>query len=74
MTAVRFQMVLVTGYISKITVAIGAFRRGAVPGTGGIGQTKRATMRASSTMIFDVVIAFVTTITIVLILGHGRHG
>jgi hypothetical protein len=73
MTAVRFQMVLVTGHILEKSVTIGAFRRGTVRGTGGVGQTKRATMRASSTMIFDVGISFVAIITVVLILGHGRH-
>jgi hypothetical protein len=74
MTAVRFQVVLVTGGISKISVAIGAFRRGAVGSTRGIGQTKRATMGADSTMVFDVAISNIAIITIVRVFRHGRHG
>jgi hypothetical protein len=73
-TAVGFQMVLVTGGIFKKSMAIGAFRRGAVWNTGGVGQTKRATMRASSTMVFDVGISDITMITIVWVFCHGRHG
>jgi hypothetical protein len=74
MTAVRFQVVLVTGGISKISMAIGAFERGTVRETGGIGQTKRATMRAGGTMVFDVGIAFVTIVTIIFVFSHPGHG
>jgi hypothetical protein len=57
---VRFQMILVTGHILEIAMALSTFDRGPVRSTRGIGQTKRATMRASSTVIFDVGIPFVT--------------
>jgi hypothetical protein len=72
LSTVRFQMILVTFHISKVTVAIGAFDGGAVRYIRGVGQTKRATMRVGSTVFFDVVISFVTMFTIVSILGHPR--
>jgi hypothetical protein len=67
-------MVVVTFHISKITVAIVTFDRGSVRGTMGIGQTKRTTMRTGGAVFFNISISFVTMITVVLILGHGRHG
>jgi hypothetical protein len=64
-------MILETGYIFKVAVAIGTFERGAVRGTGGIGQTKRATMWASGTVFFDISVSNITIITMILILGHS---
>jgi hypothetical protein len=71
---VRFQMILVTGHILEKPVALSTFDRSPVRSTRGIGQTKRATMRASSTVIFDVGISFVTVVTIIFVFCHGRHG
>jgi hypothetical protein len=67
-------MVVVTFHISKITVALRAFDRGAVQSTRGIGQTKQATMRTGCVVIFDVGISFVTVVTIIFVFCHGRHG
>jgi hypothetical protein len=66
-------MVVVTGGIFKKSMAIGTFDRGTVRGTGGVGQTKRATMRAGGTMVFDISVSHITMITIILILGHPGH-
>jgi hypothetical protein len=74
MTAVRFLMVVVTFHVLEKSMAIGAFERGAVRSTGGVGQTKRATMRTGSTVIFDVTISDITIITVVGVFRHGRHG
>jgi hypothetical protein len=73
-TAVRFQMILVTLHIFKKSITLRAFDRGPVRGTRGIGQTKRATMRTDSTMVFNVSISHITIITIILSLGDSRHG
>jgi hypothetical protein len=67
-------MVMETGGIFKVTVALRAFDRGGVRGKGDVGQTKRTTMRAGGTMVIDVGISNITIITVVLIFGHGRHG
>jgi hypothetical protein len=67
-------MILVTGHILEKAMALCTFDRGPVWYTRGIGQTKRATMRASSKVFFDVGIAFVTVVTIVLMFRHSRHG
>jgi hypothetical protein len=55
-------------------MALSIFDRGPVRRTRGIGQTKRATMRVSSTVIFDAGIAFVTVVTTVFVFRHSGHG
>jgi hypothetical protein len=67
-------MILVTCHILAKSMALSIFGRGPVRSTRGIGQTKGATMRASSTVFFDVGIAFVTVVTIVGVFRQGRHG
>jgi hypothetical protein len=67
-------MVVVTGGISKITVAIGAFDRGPVRCTRGVCRTKRATMRAGGMVFFDVAASDITMITVVGVFCHHRHG
>jgi hypothetical protein len=67
-------MILVTLHILEKSMAIGAFDRSPVRYTRSIAQTKRATMRAGGTMVFDVGISFVTIIAIIFVFCHGRHG
>jgi hypothetical protein len=67
-------MILVTLHILEKCMALSTFDGGPVRSTRGIGQTKRATMRASSTVIFDAGIPFVTIIAVVFVFRHTRHG
>jgi hypothetical protein len=67
-------MVMVTGHIFENAMALSTIDRSPVRSTRRIGQTKRATMRACSTVIFDVGISFVTVVTIIFVFCHGRHG
>jgi hypothetical protein len=67
-------MILVTGHILEKAMTLSTFDRGPVWNTGGIGQTKRATMRASSKVFFDVAISNIAIITVALMFCHGRHG
>ena len=67
-------VVLVTFHILKVAMTIRAFDRSAVRYTRGIGQTKRTTMSTHGTMLFDVVISFVTMITVEGMFRYSRHG
>jgi hypothetical protein len=67
-------MILVTGHILEKAMALSTFDRGPVRSTRGIDQTKGATMRASSTVVFDVGIAFVTIIAVEFVFRHTQHG
>jgi hypothetical protein len=71
---VRFQMTLVTGHVLEKALALSTFDRGPVRSTRGIGQTKGATMRASSTVVFHITVFHITNITVVLMFRHSRHG
>ena len=42
--------------------------------TRGIVQIKRATMRTSGAIVFDVVISNITIITVVVMFDHSGHG
>jgi hypothetical protein len=71
---VGFQMILLTFHIFEKSMTLRALDGGPVRNTRGIGQTKGATMRAGSTMVFDMAISYVTMIAIILVFSHGRHG
>jgi hypothetical protein len=71
---VRFQMILVTGHILEKAMALTTFDRSPVRYTRGIGQTKRATMRADCPVFFHMTVSHITIITIVLMFRHPGHG
>jgi hypothetical protein len=67
---VRFQMILVTFHILEKAMALSTFDRSPIRSTRCISQTKRSAMRASSAVLFDAAISFVTIITIVIVFRH----
>ena len=67
-------MILITGGIPKKSMTLRTFRRGPVRGTGGVGQTKRATMRTGGSVFLDVIISFVTIIAVIFVFGHSGRG
>jgi hypothetical protein len=67
-------VVLETFHISEKSMTLRAFDKGPVRSTGSVGQTKGATMRAGSMVVFDVAVAHVTIITVIFVFCHGRHG
>jgi hypothetical protein len=67
-------MSLVTLYILEKSMALSTFDRSPIRYARGIGQTKRATMRAGGTIVLGVGIFFVTVVTIIFVFCHGRHG
>jgi hypothetical protein len=71
---VRFQMILVTFHIFKISMTLRTFSRDPIRSTRGSGQTKGATMRAGSTMIFDMAISNITVVALVFMFCHTWHG
>jgi hypothetical protein len=71
---VVFQMILVTFHIFKKSMTLRTFDRGPIRSTRGIGQTKGATMRTGSTVFFNISVAHITVVAVVLILGDIRYG